>query len=281
MNHSQHAPIPVDFPVFLKRICENPLTFLIPALRPSGPAAVPEGNPTQLRRSHPKKLHRGAPGMQPRIPIPIPAPGAWRAGGANHPHGHFQPLHSHSRRMEDGITQWDHGILLGVLSSPFRAPPLPSPAGGGRDSLLTLVSAPSPRDDPLGSALCSPCFPPSAFLPDFLLSASPCGRIRPFPSPSTPNPAGKSPAEPRHCGFTPEQPRTPRPSLQARGAPPCRAQPPPEAPQGGEFGGGSSRDPGPFSCSSYLPAPCAAPGEGVAQVRALPFSYLTFPVRLE
>lgn len=160
MNHSQHAPIPVDFPVFLKRICENPLTFLIPALRPSGPAAVPKGIPTQLRRSHPKKLHRGAPGMQPRIPIPIPAPGAWRAGGANHPHGHFQPLHSHSRRMEDGITQWDHGVLLGVLSSPFRAPPLPSPAGGDG-----IRCSPSFLLRPLGMIPWDQHFAPRAFPP--------------------------------------------------------------------------------------------------------------------
>lgn len=231
--------------------------------------------------------------MQPTpSPSPFPAPGG-RTGGATIPTGIFSGarqclgsppfpshFHSHSRRMEDGVTNHPHRLLLGALSSPFPAAPSPpGRVGGGIRCSPSFVLRPLgmiPRDGHF-----APPVSPSAFLPDFLLSASPCGRIRPFPSPSTPNPAGKRPAEPRHCGFTPGG-CTSRPVPQRRPAVPPWAwggqplKPPRERECRGDIPGSRSH-----SCSPYLPAPCAAPGEGVAQVKALPFSYLAFPVRLE
>lgn len=200
-------------------------------------------------------------------PTSIPIPGGWRMGSANRP----------------------HRLLLGVLSSTFPAPP--SPPQRREDGICCSPSfllrhlAMLPWDQHF-----APRFPLSfpAGFPVFSLSL---WQDPAFSLPSHPKSSWKTPGRAPTFRLHPDIPAspqtgcTPRPSLQGSGAsvskPPCLAQPPPPSPPGngnsrGGIPGSRSR-----SSSSYLPAPCAAPGAGVAQVKALPFPYLTFPVRLE
>lgn len=208
--------------------------------------------------------------MSSPFPGPFPAPGGREeqtiptgilSGAFTAPPfpSHF---HSHSRWMEDGISQPSPQASLGGAHPPFRAPPSPPRRGEGgircSPSFLLRHLGMIPRDQHF-----APPVSPSAFLPDFLLSASPCGRIRPFPSPSTPNPAGKRPAEPRHSGFTPEQPHTPVPHCRPAVPPRAWHRHPLKPPRKGNFGGGS-RDPGPS------PAALTCRHHVRLQVKALP-----------
>lgn len=206
-----------------------------------------------MSKPSPQGFFRGAWRCLHSPPIPIPLPFPFPADGG-----------------------WDQrtvptGFFWGCSAAPPQ-PPLPLPSGG-----RTGFAA-----HPHFFSVTLPCSPgistllpvsPSAFLPDFLFSASPCGRIRPFHSPPTPNPAGKRPAEPRHSGFTPNQLHTPALAAGLRclrvQTPVPGAATPSEPPREREFQGGHPGIQVPLL--QLLPAGtmCGSrcrrcPGEGVA-----------------
>lgn len=154
---------------------------------------------------------------QPPIPIPLPFPFPADGGRGHKP----SPQAS-----------------FGGAQQPLPSRPFPSRAGGGRDSLLTLVCAPSPRDDPPGWALCSPCFPLSfpAGFPAFSLSL---WQDPALSLPFHPKSSWKTPGRAPTLRLHPGRPHVPsRPSAPACGASLGLGEPPPEAPQGTGMSGG-------------------------------------------